>query len=115
MDLELQQRSVEYSSVFKRSHRGDDDFRAGLFACMPVFKPSSTFLLEGSSADDAAVVEGQGQVVSTTETPAGAGEDSRGINRPPAQSSNDAITLLDLLGDSSFAPPPPTSHGETLL
>ncbi|VDN14212.1 unnamed protein product [Dibothriocephalus latus] len=54
MDLELQQRAVEYTAVFNKHA---EPFRAGVFACMPVFEPSSTFLTEGA-ADVAEATEG---------------------------------------------------------
>ncbi len=99
MDLELQQRSVEYSSVFTRHA---NDFRSGLFACMPVFKPSSTFLSEG---DDAAALEGQGDGADQEQGNGAAAADLLGGDAAPSgqqpAANNDAMTLLDLLGDSS--------------
>ena len=86
MNLELQQRSVEYFAVLKNSA---DGFREGLFACMPVFAPSSNFLSEGDGGDveDAEVVDQNGGT-------------SIGETTPKSEAHN----LLDLLGDTPSSP-----------
>ncbi|KAM7539131.1 hypothetical protein Aperf_G00000047546 [Anoplocephala perfoliata] len=88
MNLELQQRSVEYSAI--QTKRGIE-FREGLFACMPVFVPSSNFLSEGDAGD------AEGDKIEP--------EDQNGTELIDTHTSelkaqkNEAENLLDLLDD----------------
>ncbi|VDL96036.1 unnamed protein product [Schistocephalus solidus] len=71
MDLELQQRAVEYTAVFNKHA---EPFRAGVFACMPVFEPSSSFLTEGALD----VAEATGSISN------GADGQKAAVGQPPA-------------------------------
>ncbi|KAM3181145.1 hypothetical protein ACTXT7_014920 [Hymenolepis weldensis] len=97
MNLELQQRSVEYYTIFKKRPVG---FRESLFACMPIFVPSSNFLSEGDNGDDS-IGEVQEDLNGTSLI------DTRG--NETAQ-KNDADNLLDLLGDTTI---PVLNFGQT--
>nr|CUU99391.1 hypothetical transcript [Hymenolepis microstoma] len=102
MNLELQQRSVEYYTVLKKRPVG---FREGLFACMPVFAPSSNFLSEGDNGEDDSVGEAQDQNGTSLFNTIG----------NEATQKNDTDNLLDLLGEATvpvfnFAQ---TDHGQS--
>lgn len=98
MNLELQQRSVEYYTIFKKRPTG---FREGLFACMPVFVPSSNFLSEGDNGEDESVGEVQEDLNGTSLINTRGNETTQ---------KNDADNLLDLLGDTTI---PVLNFGQT--
>ncbi|VDN97227.1 unnamed protein product [Rodentolepis nana] len=89
MNLELQQRSVEYYTIFKKRPVG---FREGLFACMPVFAPSRNFLSEGDNGEDDSVGETQEDQHNDSLLNTSGNE---------ATQKNDTDNLLDLLGDAT--------------
>ncbi|BHF76998.1 AP-1 complex subunit gamma-1 [Sparganum proliferum] len=128
MDLELQQRAVEYTSVFNKH---TESFRAGVFACMPVFEPSSSFLTEGA-VDIAEATDGISNGAEAQKAPAAPAPadnlllvDAAASNGPsgdgpsgplnhkpdvgganPGQGAGqNEFSLLDLLSDGPTAPP----------
>ncbi|KAL7057684.1 hypothetical protein AAHC03_016415 [Spirometra sp. Aus1] len=130
MDLELQQRAVEYTSVFNKH---TESFRAGVFACMPVFEPSSSFLTEGdvdiAEATDGISNGGEAQkapvepapadnlllidaTAAASNGPSGDGPsgplnhqpDVGGVKSGQGAGQNE-FSLLDLLSDGPTAPP----------
>ncbi|VDD76719.1 unnamed protein product [Mesocestoides corti] len=104
MDLELQQRSVEYSSVFNKRA---DNFREGLFACMPILRPSSYFLSEGAEDVDVEEQNGGEEPEKNNVADLLSGDASNQVNR------TEAVALLDLLGDTSPTPSGQMPNGPT--
>nr|XP_057924370.1 AP-1 complex subunit gamma-like 2 [Doryrhamphus excisus]XP_057924371.1 AP-1 complex subunit gamma-like 2 [Doryrhamphus excisus] len=96
MDVELQQRAVEYNALFQKY----DHMRAAVLERMPVFEKNSPGHTDGESTGDGGVKE-----VDRVK--------QREVSLPPQQPANQVCNLLDLLGDSEEPVHPGPAQGGT--
>ncbi|XP_028328631.1 AP-1 complex subunit gamma-like 2 isoform X2 [Gouania willdenowi] len=98
IDLELQQRAVEYNALFKKY----DHMRAAVLERMPVIERNSSGLINGDPTGEP-VKEVQPSKVKTE------------VSLPLPQAADQTCDLLDLLSSSEQQPQSPPAAGSSIL